>query len=138
MMKQEIMFVDDEAPIRELLADFFRQKGYLTRTASTAAEARESLAQCLPSLVVLDIDLGESDGLALLEAIRASHPSLPVMMLTGMGFDNALLAEALKKGANGYMSKLLSLDHLLLEVHRVLNAAGSETGEAKPAAGTIP
>ena len=138
IMKQEILFVDDEAPIRDLLADFFRQKGYTTRTAATGEEALQSLAQQTPSLVMLDVDLGATDGLALLETIRASHPSLPVIMLTGMGFDNELLAEAMKKGANGYASKMLSLEHLLMEVHRVLKAAGKSAGEESRPEGNFP
>ena len=122
-MKQEILFVDDEEAIRELLAEFFSRKGYDTRTAATEDEARQAVAAQKPTLVVLDIGLGDSDGLTLLQSIRGGNPELPIMMLTGMGFDHQLLEEALKKGANGYMSKTLSLDHLLLEVRRVLKIA---------------
>ncbi len=136
-MNPEILFVDDEAAIRELLAEYFRLKGYATRMAATVDEAQQSLAQQTPSLVMLDIDLGGSDGMAFLETIRAGHPSLPVIMLTGMGFDNELLAEALKKGANGYASKTLSLDHLLMEVRRVLKAADSGAGEENQSAGNV-
>ena len=53
-------------------------------------------------------------------------------MLTGMGFDSELLAEALRNGAHGYMSKTLSLDHLLMEVRRVLKAVDMGAKEPSP------
>ena len=138
-MKQEILFVDDETAIRELLSEYFRRRGYLTRMAATADEARLALSKQRPSLVVLDVALRESDGLALLEDIRASDPLLPVMMLTGLGFDVALLSQALKKGANGCMSKGLPLEHLLTEVKRILQAADAgEGGKKSPATGGSP
>ncbi len=129
-MKQEILFVDDEAAIRTLLAEYFSRKGYVTRTAATADEAQKALTQQKPSLVVLDVSLRESDGLALLQSIRANHPNLPIMMLTGMGFDIELLNKALKMGANGYMGKGLPLDQLLAEVQRVLKATGEQPASA--------
>ena len=124
-MKPEILFVDDEEQIRSLLAEYFGRKGYATRTAATATEAQQALADQMPSLVVLDVELRESDGFALLESIRAKHASLPIMMLTGKGVDLELLNMALEKGANGYMSKGLPLDQLLAQVQLLLKTSGS-------------
>jgi DNA-binding response OmpR family regulator len=78
-------------------------------------------------LVVLDIGLGGEDGLNLLCEIKARHPETQVVMLTGMGFVEDLLEEAQEKGADGYVSKGLPMDELLLEIKRVsraLTAAG--------------
>jgi DNA-binding response OmpR family regulator len=73
-------------------------------------------------LVVLDIGLGGEDGLKLLCDIKAGHPDTQVVMLTGMGFVEDLLEEAQEKGANGYVSKGLPMDELLLEINRVSRA----------------
>jgi DNA-binding response OmpR family regulator len=70
----------------------------------------------------LDIGLGGEDGLSLLAQIKASHPESKVIMLTGMGFVEDLLQEAHQKGADGYVSKVLPLDELLLTIQRVLRA----------------
>ena len=72
------------------------------------------------NLVILDVPLGDSDGLEILQTLKNAHPNLPVIIMTGIGFDEELLQEAIKKGASGYVSKTLPLDQLLMEVHRTL------------------
>jgi len=120
-MKEHILVVDDEAPIRDLLGEFFRRRGYTVTTAATGEDALRLADEVVLQLVILDIALPDADGLELLESIKSGHPNLPVIVLTGMGFDGELLREALQKGAAGYVSKTLPLDQLLMEVHRVLS-----------------
>lgn len=122
-MKQHILIVDDEPPIRELLAEFFQKRGYQVTTAGTGEEATRLADETPPHLVILDIALADADGLELLRSLKHNHPALPVIMLTGMGFDDELLQEALQNGAAGYVSKTLSLEQLLMEVHRTLKFA---------------
>jgi DNA-binding NtrC family response regulator len=119
-MNEHILVVDDEAPIRDLLSTFFRKRDYKVTTAANAEEAQRVANEPSLSLVILDIALAEEDGLELLSALKRVHPRLPVIILTGMGFDDELLQEALEKGASGYVSKTLPLEQLLMEVHRVL------------------
>ena len=71
-------------------------------------------------LVVLDISLAQEDGLKVLPALKSKHPHLKVIMLTGMGFVEELLQEANQKGADGYVSKVVPLEELLLAIQRVL------------------
>jgi len=120
-MQHDILIVDDEAPVWKALCAYFRRRGFAARGVESARQVRLELKQRRPSIVILDLALGEEDGLLLLEEIRTSDASLPVVIFTGLGFDNELIDEALKKGAAGYVTKGLSLDHLLMEVHRVLN-----------------
>jgi DNA-binding NtrC family response regulator len=120
-MKQHILVVDDEAPIRELLQTYFRKHGYIVSCAETATEAM-NLANDVPlNLIILDIVLADDDGMEVLTSLKSSHPKLPVIIMTGMGFDEELLQEAIQKGASGYVSKTLPLEQLLMEVHRTLN-----------------
>jgi DNA-binding response OmpR family regulator len=116
-MKQ-ILVVDDEAQIRELLSIYLRKQGYDVLTASSSAETLSCLASNPVELVVLDIGLAQEDGLRLLENLKASHPKVRVIMLTGMGFVEDLLQEAHDKGADGYVSKVLPLDELLIAIER--------------------
>lgn len=120
-MKQHILVVDDEAPIRDLLSAYFTKHGYQVSTAETAADALRIVDEQPVQIVVLDVLLPDTDGLETLAQIRQSHPKLPVIIMTGIGFDEELLQEALQKGASGYVSKTLPLDQLLMEVHRTLN-----------------
>jgi DNA-binding NtrC family response regulator len=121
LMKQHILVVDDEAPIRELLQTYFKKHGYNVTTAETAAEAFRLADEVPLHLIVLDIVLADADGMEVLATIKSAHPKLPVIVMTGMGFDEELLQEAIQKGASGYVSKTLPLDQLLMEVHRTLN-----------------
>ena len=121
-MSRNILVVDDETQIRDLLGIYLKRQGFTVATAATSGETLAKLAQQPPELVVLDIGLGGEDGLSLLAQIKARHPESKVIMLTGMGFVEDLLQEAHQKGADGYVSKVLPLDELLLTIQRVLRA----------------
>lgn len=121
-MSRNILVVDDETQIRDLLGIYLKRQGFTVATAATSGETLAKLAQQTPDLVVLDIGLGGEDGLSLLAQIKASHPDSKVIMLTGMGFVEDLLQEAHQKGADGYVSKVLPLDELLLTIQRILRA----------------
>ena len=119
-MSHHILVVDDEAQIRELLCIYLMKQGFKVSTAATSEETIRFLANTAVDLVVLDIGLGEEDGLRVLASIKKAHPALKVVMLTGMGFVEDLLTEAHERGADGYVSKILPLDELLMAIQRTL------------------
>lgn len=119
-MSQRILVVDDEEQIRQLLSIYLSKQGYEVETAASSAETMRLITQETLDLVVLDIGLAQEDGLGLLSTIKAQYPHLPVVMLTGMGFVEELLQEANQKGAQGYVSKVLPLEELLLAIQRAL------------------
>jgi DNA-binding response OmpR family regulator len=120
-MKMKILVVDDEAPIRDLLSTYLKKYGYEVVTADTGAEAQRFANEEALHLVIMDVVLPDGDGLEILTTVKQAHPNLPVVMLTGIGFDEELLQEAQQRGASGYISKTLPLDQLLMEVRRILN-----------------
>jgi DNA-binding response OmpR family regulator len=122
-MKQHILVVDDEEQVRELLAIYFRKHNYEVDTVANAAQTLSAVEAKKPDLVVLDIGLDQDDGLKLLGTLKQKFSGLKVVMLTGMGFVEDLLQEAQQHGADGYVSKVLPLDELLLAVRRVLPPA---------------
>ncbi len=119
-MKQRILVVDDELQVREMLSLYLAKHGYEIVGAGNSAETLQAIGEGEFDVVVLDIGLADEDGLKLLESIKASYPKLRVIMLTGMGFVEDLLQEAHQKGADGYVSKVLPLDELLLAIQRIL------------------
>ena len=124
-MSQHILFVDDEVPIRETLTLYFKAKGMAVSTAESGDEAIRMIEETPFSLVILDLKLGDENGLDLLERFKERHPSLPVIMFTSMGDDPVLLREALDRGAAAYMSKTEPLDSLMKEVQRAMQPAAS-------------
>src|SRR5438093_409230 len=100
-MSQHILVVDDEAQMRELLAVYLSRQGYEVSTAASTADTMRVVEEKDVDLVVLDIGLAEEDGLKLLMMLKEGHPTMRVIMLTGMGFVEELLQEASQKGADG-------------------------------------
>ncbi|MBI3416250.1 MAG: response regulator [Verrucomicrobia bacterium] len=119
-MSQHILVVDDEASIRDLLKTYFEKRGYQVTIAGSAEEARAGASVPTVDLVILDVALGDEDGMELLGEFKYRWPDLPIIILTAMGFDDGLVQEALDKGASGYLSKTLPLEQLFLDVQRVL------------------
>ena len=119
-MKQRVLVVDDEPQMRELLCMFLNQKGFQARSAATAEDALATLRERPVDCVVLDINLGGEDGLQILANLKALDPKLRVIMLTGMGFVEDFLQEAQQKGADGYVSKELPLEELVLTLRKAL------------------
>jgi len=117
-MSEHILVVDDEAQIRELLCIYLIKQGFTVSTAGTSEETIQVLQETPVDLVVLDIGLADEDGLKVLAEIKKQYPALRVVMLTGMGFVEDLLQEAHQKGADGYVSKVLPLDELLMAIQR--------------------
>jgi DNA-binding response OmpR family regulator len=114
-MKSRILFVDDQAPVREMLSGFFRDKGYEVRTASTGEQAMVLADEGGYDLIILDINLAGESGLELLGFFKTNMPTVPVVMFTGMP-DEALLDQAMARGASGYMRKTDSMEDLLAAV----------------------
>src|SRR5688500_11972044 len=119
-MKQRILVVDDEPQMRQLLSMFLTQKGFQATAAATSEEALRKVREKPVDCVVLDINLGGEDGLQILANLKTFNPNLRVIMLTGMGFVEDLLQEAQQKGADGYVSKVLPLDELILALQKAL------------------
>ncbi len=101
---------------------YFSSHGFETQTAGDSTQALRAVAESKVDVAVLDIGLADEDGLKLLEQLKALHPHLRVIMLTGMGFVEDLLQEAQQKGADGYVSKVLPLDELLTAIQKILKA----------------
>ncbi len=123
-MSAEILVVDDEADIRELVAGILEDEGFQTRTARNSDEALAAIQSRRPSLVFLDIWLQGSrlDGLQVLEAVKATHPDLPVVMISGHGNIETAVS-AIQKGAYDFIEKPFKADRLILVANRALETS---------------
>jgi DNA-binding response OmpR family regulator len=117
---KHILAIDDEVPILDLLREFLTSQGYRLTTVSTAVEARRVVESDRPDLVISDLQLEETDGLHLIDQLRALIPNTPVILLTGVLFDNQVVEENLKWKISAYVSKTAPLQVLLQEVRRLI------------------
>ena len=112
-MLQDILVIDDEADIRDLISDILGDEGYDVRTAKNSITAFEALAEKMPSALILDIWLKDSelDGLGILETVRRKYPDIPVIMISGHG-NMETAVSSLKIGAYDYIEKPFNQDRL--------------------------
>ena len=123
-MSVDILVVDDEHDIRELVSGILEDEGFFPRTAADSDGALAAVRDRLPALVVLDVWLQNSamDGIEILGELKALHPDLPVIIISGHGTIETAVA-AIKKGAYDFVEKPFNADRLVLVVNRALEAA---------------
>jgi len=126
-MANDILIVDDEADIRALIAGILEDEGYDSRQAGNSEEALAKINDRVPSLLILDIWLQNSDldGLGILDRVKEAHASLPVIMISGHG-NIKTAVDAIKRGAYDFIEKPFKADRLLLLVRRAIEAARLE------------
>ena len=119
--RPEVLLVDDEAAIRFAVGEFLTSKGFKVRAATTAAEALEILQISRPDAMVVDYRLPDGDALGMIQQIRALDPSLFIVLLTAFG-SIELAVEAVKAGAEQFLTKPVDLDTLLVVLRRGVEA----------------
>jgi DNA-binding response OmpR family regulator len=124
-----VLVVDDEPIVREVVVRYLEREGFDTLEAADGDGARTLLEREAPDLVVLDVMLPGTDGLALCRWIR-SRSELPVIMLTARG-EEADRIVGLELGADDYVTKPFSPRELAARVRSVLRRTrtGTVTGE---------
>jgi DNA-binding response OmpR family regulator len=119
---QSVLVIDDENMMGEMLARYLKREGFVSHTAANSEEGLSVLRREKIDVVLLDIKLGDEDGFDVLKLIKKEHPTLPVVMLTGLGYDEKAMKEALDLGASGYLSKSADITEVGITVRRVLPA----------------
>ncbi|MFT3769293.1 MAG: sigma 54-interacting transcriptional regulator [Minicystis sp.] len=118
-VKPCVLIVDDEPAVRFTLAEALEGRGFETIEAASGDEALARLDEA--HVVVTDLAMPGMDGLALLAAIRAREPDLPVILLTAHGSERAAV-QAMKAGAYDYLTKPFHVDEVRLAVARAAEA----------------
>src|SRR6202047_3824232 len=114
-----IVVVDDDPSLRQMVIKFLEDNNIPTKAASSRTEFSRLFAGPPPRLIILDLRLGQDDGLDLLREIR-SHSDVPVIIMTGHRPDEIDRIVGLELGADDYIVKPFSLRELLARVRAVL------------------
>jgi two-component system response regulator GlrR len=126
MQTPNILVVDDDKDILKLISIRLNAAGYATVTANNGAEALSAIMLQRPDLVISDLRMPAMDGMALLDAIQQSHPSLPVIMLTAHGsIPDAV--NATQRGVFSFLTKPFDSQALLQQVASALRLNGTQT-----------
>jgi DNA-binding response OmpR family regulator len=124
-----VLVVDDEPIVRDVVVRYLKREGFDTLEAGDGDTARELIERSPPELVVLDLMLPGTDGLALCRWIR-SRGELPVIMLTARG-EEADRIVGLELGADDYVTKPFSPRELAARVRTVLRRTTRSAGPAE-------
>jgi two-component system, OmpR family, response regulator len=117
-----LLLVDDEAALREPLADYLVRQGFVVHQAASAAEARTRLRDAAVDLVLLDIMMPGEDGLSLCRHLTESK-SIPTILLTARTETTDRIV-GLEIGADDYVTKPFEPRELVARIRSVLRRAG--------------
>jgi DNA-binding response OmpR family regulator len=116
LLANEILVIDDDAPIVELIVEALRDEGYAARPACDDASALRSVALRPPALILLDGTMPSSDERTLLEKLRSTcHLQVPIVVISAADY---IAESVLAEGAADFLAKPFDLDDLLACVAR--------------------
>src|SRR6266545_1324637 len=121
-MSQTILLVDDEPLNLDLLEQELTELGYAIEKADSGRTALNKLAAVSPDLVLLDYQMPGMNGVQVLTEIKKRQAGLPVIMITAYGTIERAV-EAIKSGADDFVTKPFDPDHLALVVKKALEQA---------------
>jgi len=114
----KILVVDDEAPLREMLKRGLSQMGgFSVEVAQDGLEAIQKVEKDVFDLVLTDMKMPEMDGIELLKMIKGTRPEVMVILMTAHGSIETAV-EAMKIGANDYITKPIDLNELLIHISK--------------------
>lgn len=128
-----VLIVEDNAAIRELVADLLKREGFVVDAAEDAAAMDTAMARARPDVLILDLMLPGEDGLSICRRLRAAG-GVPILMLTAKS-DEIDRVVGLELGADDYVVKPFGPRELLARVRSLLRRAQMSASLTAPAAG---
>ena len=120
-MNKKLLIVDDEAEICEFLKSFFEDRDFKVEIAFAGDQALAKVERFKPGVVLLDIQMPGMDGLQALKKIKEKFPATKVIMVTAVETQDKI-EEAMRSGADNYITKPLSLEYLEKDVQEKIDS----------------
>jgi len=117
-----ILIVDDEANARAALSEILHDEGYVTETAADGFKALGKLEDFAPDVILTDLKMPGLDGIGFMDKARAAAPGAVFVVMTAFGTITSAV-NAVKKGADNYLTKPLDMDALSAVVERAMEKA---------------
>jgi DNA-binding response OmpR family regulator len=116
----DFLVIDDDPSVTRFLAAYLKQKGHTCATLTEGFQTAVWLEMHDCEVVVVDLNMPKVDGISLITYIRGIQRNLPIIVFTGVGYEEDKMHAALRAGANGYVSKNLPVEQLYCVLARVL------------------
>ena len=114
---RKLLVVDDETEICDFLKAFFEDREFEVHTAHNGEEALRAVEASSPQVVLLDVHMPGMDGMKVLKEMKRRFPSVKVIMVTALE-TREKIEEAMRLGADNYITKPLSLEYLEKDVQQ--------------------
>jgi two-component system response regulator RegA len=110
--EKTLLIVEDDKPFLQRLASAMQTRGFAVTTAESVAEGLQQVEQAAPAFAVVDMRLGDGNGLDVISALKRSRPDARAIILTGYG-NIATAVNAVKLGAVDYLAKPVDADDVV-------------------------
>ncbi|MBF0484653.1 MAG: response regulator [Candidatus Omnitrophica bacterium] len=117
--KNTVLVIDDDESARILLKRFLDKEDYEVFIAASGPEGLEIIEKNKIDVLITDINLGEMNGIEVLQQAKKFHPDIEGIVITGQK-DEALAIESLRAGASDYINKPINLDELLISLQKAV------------------
>jgi CheY-like chemotaxis protein len=122
-MANKILVVDDEPSVRDMFEELLKKEDCAVTSLSNAEDALELLEKECFDAVLMDIKLPGMSGMEALKRIKDKLPGLPVIMITGFGYDEGLIAKCKEYSCNGYIGKNMPISQIISSFKMFLKVA---------------
>jgi two-component system chemotaxis response regulator CheY len=116
----DFLIIDDDPAITKFLVTYLKQKGHTCDALTEGFETAAWLEHNRCDVIIVDLNMPKVDGISLISFIREISQQIPIIVFTGVGYDEERMHAALRAGANGYVSKNLPIEQLYCVLSRVL------------------
>src|ERR1700693_3725446 len=117
----QFLIIDDDPGIAKFLVTYLRQRGHTCHALTDGFQTAAWLSEHDVEVAIVDLRMPKVDGISLISFMREMSPALPIVVFTGIGYDEEQMHAALQAGANGYVSKNLPVAQLYCVLSRVLS-----------------
>ncbi|HLG93409.1 MAG TPA: response regulator [candidate division Zixibacteria bacterium] len=122
MSEKSVLVVDDELLIRDLLYDFFLEKGYKVSVADSGSVALDKLGKQSFDVLLVDLKMPAMDGIEFIKEVRRKKIDTPVVIITGFpSLETAL--DALRQRVHDYIIKPFNINQLFATVRRAVDGS---------------
>ncbi len=125
-MAETILLIDDDRSLLRVTEYNLSQSGFRVITADSGTEGLDLFEQSLPDMVITDLQLGDMNGLELLDGMKEMAPAIPVIVITAFG-SIKIAVEAMQRGAFHFLTKPFDRDVLRQSCRRALEVGALQT-----------
>ena len=118
-MAKKILIVDDEPDIAEVLGDRLEAEGFDVRIVNRADACYRAVAEEVPDLILLDVQMPEISGIEALGQLKTHHPQVPVLMVSA-ATTREVMEISHEKGAAGFLLKPFEPVELMRQINVIL------------------